>query len=462
MEQQEDIKDQQIRELNEKVMDLQKKLDILMKERPKLTSENLMFSFKSALVKMQSELKLGEGPVDYVVDTFNIDLKVNVTLDENNKINFQLPMLEDIIPPDNLSTLHISIKPLLKFPPPPPNTADVPHLIGMSKERALIALETAQFTAGTITERASTAASGTVIEQNPKPYSKIRIGSPIDLVISKIWEVEVPNLIGMQKSEAIEAITASNLTVGEITEETSDSPPGIVISQSITAGTVVEIETPIDLVVAKPKLVKVPNVIGKNLEDAEKIIKEAKLKIGEIKEKESEEPQKTVIEQNPETGKEVPINSTVDLVVAKPKLVKVPNVIGKNLEDAEKIIKGAKLKIGEIKEKVSEEPAGIIIEQTPRAGEKVPMNTAVDVTLSIPKIAVVPNVVGMKREEAVKVIEEADLTVGKITEKKSREPKDTVIAQEPAPGMRVPVETAVRLTISRGLTPPGKKKKKKK
>ena len=311
------IKDQRITGLNKKIQDLQGKLDTLQRERPKLKPENLITSFRTALVKMQEGLKVGEGRVDYIVGKFDIELKVNVTLDEQENINFQLPKPEDIIPSENLSTLHLSIKAVPKPSTPPPRIAEVPNLIGMPKDAALDSIKTAKFEVGTIKERTNVTAPGTVIEQSPTSYSRAQIGSPIDLVISQVREVEMPKLIGMDKDNAIDTIRVSKLTVGKITEEVSDSPPGTVISQSITVDTLLPFETPIDLVIVKPQMVTVPNLIEMRRKEAEKVLERARLKIGKIIERRSRKPKGTVIEQKPIQGTKVPAGASIILTISK-------------------------------------------------------------------------------------------------------------------------------------------------
>lgn len=193
------IKDQRITDLNKEIEDLRGKLDTFQRERPKLKPENLISSFRTALQKMQEGLKICEGRVDYIVSKFDVDLKLNVTLDEQGSINFQLPKLEDIIPSENLSTLHLSIKPIPKAPAPPSDTAEVPNLIGMTKDIALGTIKKAKLKTGKITERVSLTAPRTVIEQDPAPYSRTLIGSPIDMIISKVREVKVPNVVEKKK-----------------------------------------------------------------------------------------------------------------------------------------------------------------------------------------------------------------------------------------------------------------------
>lgn len=127
-----------------------------------------------------------------------------------------------------------------------------------------------------------------------------------------------------------------------------------------------------------------PNVIGKRIKDARKTIEKAKLKVGDIEKKLSAESENTVIEQTPEAGKEVQFETFINLVIAKPETVKVPNLTGKKKEEVIKIIKSVKLKVGRILEMESREPPDTVIKQKPDFGEKVSTNTAVSITLSKP------------------------------------------------------------------------------
>ena len=88
------------------------------------------------------------------------------------------------------------------------------------------------------------------------------------------------------------------------------------------------VETSIDLSIAKLKTVSVPNVIGRRTRDARRAVVRAKLEVGKITEEPSGEPRDTVIKQSLEAGKDVPVGTTMDLVIARPEVVTVPNVTG--------------------------------------------------------------------------------------------------------------------------------------
>ena len=441
------IKDENIAGLNTEIQNLQVRIDILQKERPKIKPENLITSFRTALEKMQEGLKISEGRVDYVVSNFDTELKVNVTVDEEGNINFQLPKPEDIIPSENLSNIRLSFKSTPKVQVLPPEAIEVPNLIGLRKDAALESLAKVNLEAGTITERASSTAPGTVIEQVPSPYSRTLAETPVDLTVSRLKEVKVPGLVGMDKDNATETIVASNLTVGEITEELSDLPPGTVIGQSITAEIIVPIGTAIDLTIAL-ETVKVPNLVGMDKDSATEVITLSKLVLGEMAEKLSESPPGTVISQSITADTLVPARTSIDLLIAKPEMVKVPDVIGRKSGDAKKIISRVKLKAGKTTEEPSGESKGTVIRQSPEAGEEVRVKTTVDLVIATAERANVPDVIGMPRESAVKTIEEARLRVESIIEKPSEKLPGTVIEQSPKGEEKVPINTGVVITVA--------------
>jgi len=311
------IKDERIIKLIADKNNIQNKLDVLQKARPKLKPENLTQAFRIALEKMQEGLTISKGQVDYRVGRFDVDLKVNVTLDENEALCFQLPYLEDIIPADNLSNLRLSLIPFPKARAIPEETVEIPNLIGMNKQAALEKLKKLNLKVSKVEGRISQSPSHTIIGQDPEPYSIVLVNSKINLIVSQVKEVKVPRLVGLKKKIAVQTIKQLKLTVGRITKETSDSAPDTVISQSITADTIVLIGTPIDIVLAKPEIVEVIEVKGKTLREASSIITKSKLKVGKITERFSPQPKGTVIGQRPLPGKKVAKGSNVDLIVAK-------------------------------------------------------------------------------------------------------------------------------------------------
>ena len=132
--------------------------------------------------------------------------------------------------------------------------------------------------------------------------------------------------------------------------------------------------------VGRAKDVKLPNLVGKTIEEAEQELNKSKLKIEKKEEFNSEIEVGKIISQNPPfienyTVKE---NSTVEVVVSKgTEMTKVPKIIGMEYEEAEEEIKKYNLQAEKIDKVSKTVEKGIVIEQEPaenteiKAGEKV-------------------------------------------------------------------------------------------
>jgi beta-lactam-binding protein with PASTA domain/predicted Ser/Thr protein kinase len=93
---------------------------------------------------------------------------------------------------------------------------------------------------------------------------------------------------------------------------------------------------------------------------------------------------------------------------------------------------------------------GVVINQSPDAGEKIQKNGNVDVTVSKGKETVpVPSVIGKSQADAVSTLTNAGL-VAKVFSVASSKPPDTVTGQDPLPGKTVVKGSKVRINVSSG------------
>ncbi|MDY6085588.1 MAG: Stk1 family PASTA domain-containing Ser/Thr kinase [Peptoniphilaceae bacterium] len=130
----------------------------------------------------------------------------------------------------------------------------VPDVSGLSVADATQKLEDAGFRMG----RKELAYSkdvlkDKVIETSPAKGEKAPSGSRVDLIVSQGEEVKksiVPMLLNQDQNQAIQLLTEAGLQLGEMEPEFSSYPVGTVISQSIKAGTSVDLNTTIDLVIS--------------------------------------------------------------------------------------------------------------------------------------------------------------------------------------------------------------------
>ncbi|HEC56567.1 MAG TPA: PASTA domain-containing protein, partial [Candidatus Syntrophoarchaeum butanivorans] len=238
--------------------ELRSQVKRLQLERPKIPPDRLVSTFVDALEKMQVALSEKRTRVKYLVSDMEVELKANVAFNEDkNEIAYQLPKLDDTLPPENLSTIRFRIKML----PGDEEVSgeevfgydEVPNLIGLTLDAAKHQITSRNFTVGEISYRRNDQVEpGTVLSQIPSPFSLAPPESPVDITVSEpaVKLTEVPDLIGVPLDDAEKLLKSVNLEKGRVTEERSESPPGTVISQSIEAGKEVEAGSAIDLVVA--------------------------------------------------------------------------------------------------------------------------------------------------------------------------------------------------------------------
>lgn len=164
---------------------------------------------------------------------------------------------------------------------------------------------------------------GTIMSQNPRPGATVKKGRRIYVIVSKGEPtVTMPRLIGESERNAIFMLENLDLTVGKIYYEPSDSSNyllvGKVVAQSIPAGSEVKIGTTVNFtVISNAEMVVVPDLIGINLADAQRIITNSGLNVGEIYyEEKSDLLPETVIDQFPRAKEQVPRGEIVRLWVS--------------------------------------------------------------------------------------------------------------------------------------------------
>lgn len=163
---------------------------------------------------------------------------------------------------------------------------------------------------------------GYIISQNIDPEDKVKIGYPIEVVVSKGEKlVRVPDLLNKYSSDIEVALSEVGLKKGNIDYKFSDIyPEGIIISQKPESLTMVPEGTEIDFVISQgPEIsyVIMPNLIGLNLENAKREIISKGFVLGEVKyEPNDDVPKDLVTWQSYPAGAEVEENTTVDLIVS--------------------------------------------------------------------------------------------------------------------------------------------------
>ena len=165
---------------------------------------------------------------------------------------------------------------------------------------------------------------GEILRQEPEASSKtVREGSTITLTVnSTATVVSVPYVNRDPEESAKQKIESKNLKTKIIYVENEDVATGLVVDTIPKAGVVIPIGTEITMFVSKTMLKderpqEVPNVIGKNLDDARLILTDLGFQVDFVYNEEIDKPENTVIAQSPLYGIDLEPGSTIKLTVAK-------------------------------------------------------------------------------------------------------------------------------------------------
>jgi serine/threonine-protein kinase len=194
----------------------------------------------------------------------------------------------------------------------------VPDVAGLEAAAATEAVEAEGLTVGGTTEQYhDSVPAGTVISSSPAGAEQVPHDTPVDLVVSAGREpVELPDVTGMSREDATDALESAGLAVDEVAEEYSDTvAAGAVIAQAPAAGSAQLYRgDSVDLRVSRgPELFEVPDVVGRQVGEARSALTAAGFEVA------VEEVLGgffgTVRAQDPEPGAMLPRGSVITLTV---------------------------------------------------------------------------------------------------------------------------------------------------
>jgi beta-lactam-binding protein with PASTA domain len=166
--------------------------------------------------------------------------------------------------------------------------------------------------------------SGTVIYQNPAPPALVKHGRRVYLTVSGGEAlVPVPQLRGRSMRDAKFALERNGLQLGSMNFEPSTLyPENTIVAQSLSAESRIGRGTRVNITVSSGggsgTGISVPNIVGRTVNEAEKILQAQGLNVGNITYQLSYELiPNTVVEQFPRAGETVTGGQKVDLFVVK-------------------------------------------------------------------------------------------------------------------------------------------------
>lgn len=151
--------------------------------------------------------------------------------------------------------------------------------------------------------------------------------------------VTVPDVVGMQKDDAVKALEDADLKVQVGTSPSDDVDVDEVMSSNPPAGASVAFQSTVKITVsAGPDSVRVPNLSGLSADQAKAALEDAGLKVGAITSEDSPYVAKDqVVRSEPAIGSSAAPGSAVDLWVSNGQ-VTIPDVTGKPLAEAEEVL----------------------------------------------------------------------------------------------------------------------------
>ncbi|MET9501826.1 Stk1 family PASTA domain-containing Ser/Thr kinase [Streptomyces sp. NPDC006622] len=269
--------------------------------------------------------------------------------------------------------------------------------------------------------------------------------------------VQVPILIGKTQAGAAQQLANVDLKVGTVTQKPcEDQAKGNICDQDPDPKTEVEKNSTVNLVVSTgaPK-VTVPSVLGKNVDDAKKLLEGDEYQlVVDTKQEVSPEPAGTVTGQDPKLGAEVEKGSKITLTVAKAEdKSTVPDVLNQSCDQAKAQMEANNL-VGNCTDVETQDQnlVGKVIGTTPDANSKATKGSQVQIQIGKApenqQTQVPGNLQGMKLKDAKKALQDAGLNVGNVT---VDDDNATVINSDPAPGSTVNKGQTVNLiTIGGG------------
>ncbi|MCX6167953.1 MAG: PASTA domain-containing protein [Ignavibacteriales bacterium] len=200
---------------------------------------------------------------------------------------------------------------------------------------------------------------------------------------------------------------------------------------------------------------KVPNVIGKNKDEAIKILQDANFNPIVQTSRFDEKFQKNeVIFQKPEAGVIVKENRRIYLTVSGgDPMIRVPSLISKTLRDATLSLERLGLIVGKIDSVESEFPSDIIVEQQYMEGREIAKGSTINIKISVgPKIGMVrvPNLLSKSLSEAENILKSNSLRLGnRIYIYSSSFLPNTIADQEPSEDTLVKIGDSVNVVLYR-------------
>jgi eukaryotic-like serine/threonine-protein kinase len=266
----------------------------------------------------------------------------------------------------------------------------VPNVVPLREDLAVAKLNEKGLGAIVHRQPHETVKIGLVFEQGTAPGVRVDKGNSVDIYVSTgPPKVEVPNVMGKSRDDAVAALTDAKLKF-KVLQVFSKEDPNTVVAQSPTGGHIVTQGSIVHINVSKGlEPLTVPNVVGQLYDNAAGQLQGVGFAVAR-RDVESSQPKDTVIDQDPGAGADLARGGTVTLFVSKgPKQATIPDVTSQDEDSATQTLEGSGFSV-DVQDQDVTDPAqdGIVLSQDPSGGTKAKPGTTV--TIVVGRLVPVP------------------------------------------------------------------------
>ncbi len=257
-------------------------------------------------------------------------------------------------------------------------------------------------------------------------FSAFAMNALLGRIIHMRQEVAIPDIEGMQLSQALDVLAENNLSLIKVAEKYDESiPAGSIISQSPPPGLTVREGRAVEAVVSSGgKVVFIPDLTGEALRQAELMLRQSNLALGtQVRSFSSTVERDHIISQDPPAGDIAEQNSYVNIVVSRgPDMeeeeLEMVSLLGLNVGRVDMVLGGLGLEVSRISAVEDEDyPEGTVVEQSPEPGETVEPGDPVEIVVTrrpriqrqVRDILITHEVTQSREDRKVRIVLEDDI-----------------------------------------------------
>ena len=204
-----------------------------------------------------------------------------------------------------------------------PKVLTVPKVLGLSGQDAALKMRDSGFRVSIVQGEERSLKIGSIIGQDPAPDSALHGGRLVTLTVNNPPPLSVPKVSELSLDSARGVLRDAGLKVGTVRYTfTADLalPKGEVVGQSPETGTQVARGSTVDVLISqgvRPQQTFLPDLTGLSFAEAKALIKQSLLVLNDVAVQDSDQPEGTVLAQNPAPYAKLRVGMPARLVVAR-------------------------------------------------------------------------------------------------------------------------------------------------